>query len=782
MARTGAVWGIDIGQCSLKALRCRPHDDDPDRIVADAFDFIEYPKILSQPDAEPDELIADALNQFLSRNSVEGDRVAISVGGQAGLVRFIKLPPVEAKKIPDIVRFEARQQIPFDLNDVIWDYQRLGGGAEEEGFALETEIGLFAMKRDTVLATLEPYQKARLEVDYVQLTPLALYNFAVFDQLPDLPPPDEYDPEDPPESLVIISLGTDATDLVVTNGYRVWQRSVPIGGNHFTKALTKELKLTFAKAEHLKRNATAAEDPKAVFQAMRPVFSDLLTELQRSIGYFSSINRNAKIGRVIALGNAIKLPGLRRYLSQSLGFEVERVEQFPTLSGSQVLSAPAFRENAVSFAVCYGLALQGMNRGKLTVNLLPSEIVRERLIRRKKPWAVAAAAVLLLGGAISFASHTLALGTVDTEVWKSAESRASAVDSRASQVQRDAEEAVQAFDSTKQIGDHLIGNVEGRIVWLELLRAINECLPPYDREDRQAAVPRAEDSLSPADEIAQREELHITSMDVQRVNDLAQWFARVHQWYQPDADEQIGDSEGEAEAVDAAGAGTMGAVGAGMGAAEGMPGGMDMGSPAGGMGMEGVEGMPGEMGGEGMGGAGAAVLPTVAGGPEGEGFVIQLTGYHYHNYREARRDQGAQYVRDTLIERLRNHEFELPKVDEEGHEFVSMKELGIGFPVLINPGKVEEEVVNLTPNLAAGRELQRGRGMAGEGAAGSDLERNTVKLLRFDFVVHFAWKPLTPTEREQKRLEEEQQKEQEQQAPSEEQEPDAPIGGAAPPV
>ena len=49
---------------------------------------------------------------------------------------------------------------------------------------------------------------------------------------------------------MVISLGTDTTDLVMTNGYRVWQRSIPIGGNHFTKALTKELKLTFAKAEH----------------------------------------------------------------------------------------------------------------------------------------------------------------------------------------------------------------------------------------------------------------------------------------------------------------------------------------------------------------------------------------------------------------------------------------------------------------------------------------------------------------------------------------------------
>ena len=96
---------------------------------------------------------------------------------------------------------------------------------------------------------------------------------------------------------MVLSLGTDTTDLVITNGYRVWQRSIPIGGNHFTKALTKELKLTFAKAEHLKRNATKAENPKAVFQAMRPVFNDLVTEIQRSIGFFTSINRNAKIGR-----------------------------------------------------------------------------------------------------------------------------------------------------------------------------------------------------------------------------------------------------------------------------------------------------------------------------------------------------------------------------------------------------------------------------------------------------------------------------------------------------
>ena len=157
---SGAVWGIDVGQCALKALRCRA-DDDPKKSSPMRSTTSSIRRFSASPAPSPSNLIGDALKQFLSRNTVLGDRVAVSVSGQAGLARFIKLPPVEAKKIPDIVRYEARQQIPFDLNDVIWDYQRIGVGAMEEGFALETEIGLFAMKRDAVFRALDPFLQAR---------------------------------------------------------------------------------------------------------------------------------------------------------------------------------------------------------------------------------------------------------------------------------------------------------------------------------------------------------------------------------------------------------------------------------------------------------------------------------------------------------------------------------------------------------------------------------------------------------------------------------------------
>ena len=274
------VWGLEIGQSALKGLRCHM---DGDQLVADTFDFVEYPKILSQPEAEPEMLIADAMQQFLSRNDLRGARVGVSVPGQSGLAKFFKPPPVEVKKIADIVKYEAKQQIPFDLKDVIWDFQQMEGAQIEDGYALESEVGLFAMKREAVFRSLKPYRDKAIDLDLVQLAPMSIYNMIAHDRFAEKMANEPFDPDSPQKSIVVLSIGTDASDLIVTSGFRVWQRSIPIGGNHFTRQLTKDLKLTFAKAEHLKRNAMQADDPKLVFQAMRPVFNDMVTEVQRSL-------------------------------------------------------------------------------------------------------------------------------------------------------------------------------------------------------------------------------------------------------------------------------------------------------------------------------------------------------------------------------------------------------------------------------------------------------------------------------------------------------------------
>src|SRR3954464_2851275 len=180
MANPAGVWGIDVGLCALKALRLENVEG---QLTATAFDYVEHPKILSQPDADPDQLIREALEKFLSRNDLRGDVVAISVPGQSGLARFVKLPPVEEKKITDIVKFEAKQQIPFNLDEVVWDYQKIGAGTVADGYALDTEIGLFAIKRDMVNRYLQHFKDLDVDVHVVQMAPLALCNFVAYDLL-----------------------------------------------------------------------------------------------------------------------------------------------------------------------------------------------------------------------------------------------------------------------------------------------------------------------------------------------------------------------------------------------------------------------------------------------------------------------------------------------------------------------------------------------------------------------------------------------------------------------
>src|SRR4051812_2488957 len=429
---TVGVWGIDLGQCGLKAIRLEERDG---QAVATAFDFVEHPKILTQPDADPDQLTREALDKFLERNPTKGDVIAMAVPGQSGLARFVKLPPVEEKKIVDIVKFEAKQQIPFPLDEVVWDYQKVSEGTVTDGFAMDTEIGLFAMKRDMISRFIGHFQSVKLEVHHVQMTPLALANYITFDLLKRGGIDGEVVPAQTvgkKKCIVALDFGTDASNLIITDGARIiWQRPIPVGGNHFTRALTKELKLTFAKAEHLKRNAAKSPELANILKALRPVLQEFVGEVQRSLGYFTNTHRDAQVQYMVGLGSAFKLPGLQKFLADKLSLEVRKAAKFNRLTGEAITDAPVFKENLLSFPVAYGLALQGLGTARLATNLLPPEITFERKIRAKKPFAVASAAALLLGTTILAYGYSVPLHDVTDKKIEEAIGKAKGVVSQA---------------------------------------------------------------------------------------------------------------------------------------------------------------------------------------------------------------------------------------------------------------------------------------------------------------------------------------------------------------
>jgi len=512
MADQRSAWGIEIGQAGLKAIRLR-YAEAADQVLAVAFDYVPHPKLLSQPDAVPDELIRQALDTFLSRNQMGSDLVAISLPGQSALAKFIQLPPVESSKVAEIVKYEARQQIPFPLEEVIWDYQTLGSGSSEGGFLLDAEVGLIAMKREQVHHHLKPFIERKIEVEAIQIAPLALYNFLCYDRL-GIRPGKDSDADN--EHTVLLDMGADNTTLMVTNGKKIWIRNVPIGGNHFTRALTKEMKLTFAKAEHLKCNATKSPDPRAVFQALRPVFNDYVSEIQRSIGYFASVNRQAKIGRLIGAGNGFKLAGLQKFLQQNLQYEVERVDTFQALAGDHVLHSPLFMDNIQTFPVPYGLALQVLKRTSIQTTLLPPEIATERMIRRKKPWAAATAAALLVGFAISTIGYGQALESVSVEKYGKFETEAGSIATYASGLTSAYGAQEGKNKDLRTQGDKLVTGLDTRELWLEVYKAIDECLPRDVGEQLDES------------QITKMQRISLRGITTKRYEDLGQWFTGLN--------------------------------------------------------------------------------------------------------------------------------------------------------------------------------------------------------------------------------------------------------------
>lgn len=778
MAKQQAVWGIDIGQCAVKALRCVP-DSSGTGVVAEAFDYIEYPKVLSQPDAEPEVLIKEALEQFLSRNEVRGDKVAISVSGQAGLSRFFKPPPVDPKTLPDIVKYEAKQQIPFQLEDVIWDFQQIGGTVID-GLTVDAEIGIFAMKRDAVFKALQPFTDAEIEVDVIQLSPLAIYNVVLNEVLRDVPEPDEIDPNNPPESLIVLSMGTDTTDLVITDGIHLWQRNIPIGGNHFTKQLSRELKLTYAKAEQLKRNALKAEDPKTILQAMSSVYNDLVTEIQRSISYFQGINKKAKMGQVLMLGNAAKLAGLRQKLNQTLSAEILKLKDYKFLAGESVTSSKQFGENALSYAVAYGLCLQTLGQAKLDTNLLPHEFVVERLIRAKKPWALAGVGGLLLACSIIYFSNYMSLWNVhpDKEIggqtWSSATNRADGVVQVAQSYITDDKEKVTELEKVREIQTAVAGQAEGRN-WAELYSAVYQVRP---RDPRIEPGTPVDPKIIPYEG---RQEIYIDSIETVYFPELEEWLAEdIKDRYIAYLDQQRRAKAGIPPAPEGPKDPIVDENGAPVeDPANGTPDATATNTEE-----ENSGALPEDLTAEEL-----AALEDIRDEMklEGTGWVIQIKGHHYNNGK-ALRDIGENagtYVKNTFISQLENGKVTLPIPAEYQAQFgiskpsvtFTMKNLGIRYPVLTADPRVDLSYGIPNPDhpnyRAAGGSggagydpsgagnpmgggagagagpmgpMGGGSGASEEGEAASD-EPVMFPAPRYDFTIQFAWQPVGLLER-----------------------------------
>jgi type IV pilus assembly protein PilM len=465
MASPRVAWGIDIGNRALKAVKLVR---DGDILRVDDFDIVEHETVLSNAGDNRESLIQTALAHFLQRHPVKKTAIAVGVSSQNSFARFIKLPPVESKKIPEIVRFEAIQQIPFPLDEVEWSYQLF-----QTPDSPDVEVGIFAMRKELINNHIKYLTDVKLNVQVVQMNPLAVYNALVRDDRIS-------------GTTMILDLGAESTDLIIADATSVWLRSIPVGGNNFTDTLVKAFKLPFAKAEELKRNAASSKYARQIFQAMRPVFADLVAEVQRSVGFYASVHRDSRIKKIIALGGTFRMPALQKYLQQNLQLDVEGLDTLGGAAPPDGKTATLFSENLRSAAVAYGLAVQALGDGRISSSLLPTAIRREKMWKEKVPWFALAASLFVAGTVVMIGRNYF-----DNYQFSSGETQRTEADNVARQA-ADLDQQWQKIQDSGVSDRTQIANVrslaEYRTLWPDLLMAIYNATP----KDDEKGIPRGQ--------------------------------------------------------------------------------------------------------------------------------------------------------------------------------------------------------------------------------------------------------------------------------------------------
>ncbi|NNM88132.1 MAG: type IV pilus assembly protein PilM [Phycisphaerae bacterium] len=456
MAGSRTAWGIDIGTTSLKALKLQLQGG---KLEVLAVEVIEHERFLTEPDVDRREVVGQSLRKLLDRNPLRGEKVFVSAPGATSFARFVKLPPVEPRKIPEIVRFEAIQQIPFPLDQVNWDYHSF-----QNADSPDVEIGIFAIKKDIVAQLLADFRTAGVTVHGVQIAPLAIYNAMTYEQAVK------------DKGTIVLDIGADHSDLIMMDQGRLWLRTINLGGNSFTEALAKSFKQQFRRAEQLKKTAATSKYARQIFQAMRPTFADLVPEIQRSIGYYNSGHRDNKIEQIVGTGNSFQLSNLQKYLQQYLGMEVRRLDSFSKVTGEAKLQA-SMGEHILGLPVAYGLALQGLDLATVESNLLPVEIARKMLWARKRPWFIATAALVAVSAMVAYGRYYLDKSAYQTSVHNPQLTQNNIFIHKVSQWQADYNDVSNTYlKNLGQVQRYLAMGADRR-VWPEIISTLYKSLP-----------------------------------------------------------------------------------------------------------------------------------------------------------------------------------------------------------------------------------------------------------------------------------------------------------------
>jgi type IV pilus assembly protein PilM len=331
-----SIVGLDIGSSSIKAVE----------LTREKYDHVitGYAQVDVQNEAARQEAIAELMRVAKFRSK----RVATAVSGKNVIFRYIGMPEMPQDKLVQAVRLEAEKYIPFDVNDVEIDAQKLVTTTDQAG-KQEMKVLLVAAKKTVVSDHSRMLSELGLQPVSVGVDGFALGNAW---ELGDLVNPGI---QDPGRTVALIDIGSSKASInILRDNVSYFAREVPMGGQDLTNAIARRLGVEPAQAEAIKREP--GDQVSLVQEAVSQVLEDLGNEINLSFDFFEN-QFDGEVQEVWLTGGTALLPFLEESLEKI--FE-KRTKTWNPIEGLKVradnVNVEALNQQAPQLAVALGLA------------------------------------------------------------------------------------------------------------------------------------------------------------------------------------------------------------------------------------------------------------------------------------------------------------------------------------------------------------------------------------------------------------------------------------------
>jgi len=337
-------------------------------------------------------ILAPALLEIVRSTGIKPGPVALSISGQMTFQRFAAIPMAGgSEKFEQMVRYEIEQNVPFPIDEMVCDRQIVGD--TENG---DKSVLIVAAKIDQVEQLTSAVASVGFKPELVDVAPLALTNVVCRDF-------------DDGGCSVVLDIGAKTTSLVIIEGEKIYNRSIPVAGNTITKEITAALGCTTDEAEQAKREKgyvslggvmeDADETADRISKVCRAVLTRLNAEISRSINFYRSQQGGSAPTRLFLTGGTALLPQIDSFFAESLGIEVVFLNPFETIAVGPKVDATALEADGALMAATAGLALHLAEEARFAVNLLPPSLVEERAEKARIP-VLAGAGVALVAALV----------------------------------------------------------------------------------------------------------------------------------------------------------------------------------------------------------------------------------------------------------------------------------------------------------------------------------------------------------------------------------------------